>query len=178
MENVFDLLDKIFNLLKTQNLEEIEIELKEKNKKFKINLKRNYHTNFPNVSFSNPNFSDYSQVATLQQKQEKYNQISQEHNAQETSQKLDETKQETNTNPLGNLVIKAPISGNFYLYPFPGADPFIQEGQQISKGQIICIIESMKVLNEIESPYNGKVKKILVENSKFVKENDPLIVLE
>ncbi|MFN3478597.1 MAG: acetyl-CoA carboxylase biotin carboxyl carrier protein [bacterium] len=48
----------------------------------------------------------------------------------------------------------------------------------MEKGQILCIIESMKVLNEIESPYNGKVKKILVENSKFVKENDPLVLLE
>lgn len=178
MENIFNLLDKIFNLVKIQNLEEIEIELKEKDKKFKINLKRNYYTDFSNVNFSNTNFSNYFQLATLQQEKEKYNQISQERNAQETFQEFNETKQETNIDILGNLVIKAPISGNFYLYPFPGADPFIQEGQQISKGQIICIIESMKVLNEIESPYNGKVKKILVENSKFVKENDPLVILE
>ncbi|MEN3014521.1 MAG: biotin/lipoyl-containing protein [bacterium] len=76
------------------------------------------------------------------------------------------------------VYIKAPISGNFYTSPFPGAEPFVTEGQTITKGQVVCIIESMKVLNEIESPYSGVVKKILVNNSSFVKEGDPIILLK
>ncbi|MFN3995114.1 MAG: acetyl-CoA carboxylase biotin carboxyl carrier protein [bacterium] len=177
MENIFNLLDKIFNLIKTKNLEEIEIELKEEDKKFKINLKRNYNpsfTNFPNFqqSITFPSsLSSYQESISHQEYQTK-------EEYKEYNQNLKESNIQENVDFSGSLVVRAPISGNFYLYPFPGADPFIQEGQQIEKGQIICIIESMKVLNEIESPYNGKVKKILVENSKFVKENDPLVLLE
>jgi len=61
-------------------------------------------------------------------------------------------------------VIKSPLVGTFYRAPSPGAPPFVEEGDTVSKGQVLCIIEALKVMNEIESDINGRVVKIL-ENS-------------
>ncbi|MDD5492615.1 MAG: acetyl-CoA carboxylase biotin carboxyl carrier protein [bacterium] len=79
--------------------------------------------------------------------------------------------------PAGAVKVNAPLGGVFYRSPAPGAASFISEGDEIKKGQTICIIEAMKMMNEIQSETSGKVIKILVENGKRVESNQPLILV-
>lgn len=74
-------------------------------------------------------------------------------------------------------VVKSPIVGTFYRSPSPDDDPFIQVGDQVEKGQTLCIVEAMKIMNEIESEYSGEVKKILVEDAEAVEFEQPLFVI-
>lgn len=79
--------------------------------------------------------------------------------------------------PAGHQ-LKSPMVGTLYRAPSPGAPPFVEVGQAVSKGQTLCIIEAMKLLNEIESDVAGTVKAILVENGQPVEYGQPLFVIE
>ena len=74
--------------------------------------------------------------------------------------------------------IKSPIVGTFYRAPAPDADSYAQVGDVISVGSVLCIVEAMKLMNEIESDANGKIVKILVENGKPVEYNQPLFLIQ
>ena len=74
--------------------------------------------------------------------------------------------------------LKSPMVGTFYRAPSPGAPPFVEVGQQVTKGQTLCIIEAMKLLNEIESDASGTVRAILVENGQPVEYGQPLFTIE
>lgn len=78
--------------------------------------------------------------------------------------------------PQGH-VVTSPMVGTFYRAPSPGADPFVQVGDTVKEGQTLCIIEAMKLLNEIESDTAGVVKEILVENGQAVEYGQPLYVI-
>jgi acetyl-CoA carboxylase biotin carboxyl carrier protein len=79
--------------------------------------------------------------------------------------------------PAGHT-LKSPMVGTFYRSPSPGAPSFVEVGQAVTKGQTLCIIEAMKLLNEIESDKAGVVKAILVENGQPVEYGQPLFVIE
>ena len=74
-------------------------------------------------------------------------------------------------------VVKAPMVGTFYRSPNPGAAPFIEVGQSVKEGDPLCIIEAMKLLNEIEADKSGVIKEILVENGDPVEYGQPLFVI-
>jgi acetyl-CoA carboxylase biotin carboxyl carrier protein len=74
-------------------------------------------------------------------------------------------------------VVTSPMVGTFYRAPSPGADPFVQIGDTVKEGQTICIIEAMKLLNEIETDKSGVIKEILVENGQAVEYGQPLFVI-
>lgn len=74
-------------------------------------------------------------------------------------------------------VIRSPMVGTFYRAPAPGAKPFVELGQAVKAGETICIIEAMKLLNEIESDCDGVIKAILVENGQPVEYGEPLFVI-
>jgi acetyl-CoA carboxylase biotin carboxyl carrier protein len=76
----------------------------------------------------------------------------------------------------GLFQIKSPIVGTFYRAPSPESDPFVEVGTHVSKGQTLCIVEAMKLMNEIESDVSGTVQKILIENAQPV-EFDQVIFL-
>ncbi len=78
--------------------------------------------------------------------------------------------------PAGH-VLKAPMVGTFYRAPSPGAEAFVQIGSVVKKGDTLCIIEAMKLLNEIESDADGVVKAILLENGEPVEFGEPLFVI-
>jgi acetyl-CoA carboxylase biotin carboxyl carrier protein len=78
--------------------------------------------------------------------------------------------------PQGH-VVTSPMVGTFYRAPSPGADPFVQVGDTVKEGQTLCIIEAMKLLNEIESDVAGVVKEILVDNGQAVEYGQPLFVV-
>ena len=75
-------------------------------------------------------------------------------------------------------LITSPFVGTFYRAPNPTADPFVKEGGTFEQGQAICIVEAMKLMNEIEAEFSGKVLEILVENGKPVEYGDPLFRVE
>ena len=78
-----------------------------------------------------------------------------------------------------NLIkIHAPMVGTFYRASGPDADPYVKEGDIVQPGRVLCIIEAMKLMNEIESEVSGKVVKILVENAQPVEYNQPLFLVE
>lgn len=78
-----------------------------------------------------------------------------------------------------NLVtVTSPMVGTFYRSPSPEAPPFVEEGSMVKKGQPLCIIEAMKIMNEIEAEVDGKVVSILVENGQPVEYGEPLILIE
>lgn len=78
----------------------------------------------------------------------------------------------------GLITIKSPMIGTFYRSPTPEADSFVKVGDTIAKGQILCIVEAMKLFNEIESDVEGKIVKILVENSQPVEYDTALFLVE
>ena len=81
--------------------------------------------------------------------------------------------------PLAASVsIEAPMVGTFYRASSPTAEPYVHEGDMVKEGQILCIIEAMKLMNEIESKAAGRVAKILVENGQPVEYGQPLFLLE
>jgi acetyl-CoA carboxylase biotin carboxyl carrier protein len=74
--------------------------------------------------------------------------------------------------------ILSPMVGTFYQAPSPGAKPFVTEGQHVNAGDTLCIIEAMKILNQIESDKSGVVKKIMVENGQPVEYNQPMFIID
>ena len=76
------------------------------------------------------------------------------------------------------IVIKSPMVGTFYRAPAPDADLFVEEGDKVSRGQVLCIIEAMKIMNEIESEHAGTVAQIHVENSAPVEYGQPIFSLK
>jgi acetyl-CoA carboxylase biotin carboxyl carrier protein len=78
----------------------------------------------------------------------------------------------------GCVEIRAPIVGTFYRAPAPDAPPYVKEGDRVEKGQVLCIIEAMKLMNEIESEVSGIVRKILVENGEPVEYGQPLFLIQ
>ncbi len=91
------------------------------------------------------------------------------------SQASSEKKQEEE---ITGKVVESPIVGTFYRSPSPDDDAFVSVGDQVEKGQTLCIVEAMKIMNEIESEYSGEVKKILVEDAEAVEFEQPLFVIE
>jgi len=79
--------------------------------------------------------------------------------------------------PPDGHVLKAPMVGTFYRSASPGAKAFVEVGQTVTKGETVCIIEAMKMLNEIEADRSGTIKTILVENGQPVEYGHPLIVI-
>jgi acetyl-CoA carboxylase biotin carboxyl carrier protein len=74
--------------------------------------------------------------------------------------------------------VNSPMVGTFYRSPSPGSKPFVEEGQTVAVGDTLCIIEAMKILNQIESDKAGTVKQILVENGQPVEYNEPLFIID
>ena len=74
-------------------------------------------------------------------------------------------------------VVKSPMVGSFYRCPSPGAKAFVEVGQSVNAGDTLCIIEAMKLLNEIEADYSGIIKAILVESGQAVEYGQPLFII-
>ena len=84
--------------------------------------------------------------------------------------------EETATEPSGKIV-KSPLVGTFYAAPAEDADPYVSVGDTVKKGQVMAIVEAMKLMNEIESDFDGTVEEILVENGQAVEYGQPLFRL-
>jgi acetyl-CoA carboxylase biotin carboxyl carrier protein len=76
------------------------------------------------------------------------------------------------------VTVEAPMVGTFYRASSPTADPYVQEGDVVKEGQVLCIIEAMKLMNEIESKVGGRIARILVENGHAVEYGQPLFLID
>ena len=88
-----------------------------------------------------------------------------------------EKKEKSLEGVSGNAII-SPMVGTFYRSPAPGAEVFVQEGQNIKAGDPVCIIEAMRMMNEVSSQFSGKVVRILVEDGAVVQKGDKLFIIE
>lgn len=75
-------------------------------------------------------------------------------------------------------ILRSPVVGTFYTSPSPDDRPFVKEGQKVSRGDVLCIVEAMKLMNEISSPVDGIIKRIFPENDEMVEFDGPLMEIE
>ncbi len=87
------------------------------------------------------------------------------------------TRPQEKPRPSGKQ-IKSPLVGTYYRAPSAGAKPFVSEGQQVKEGDVVCIVEAMKVMNEIKSPFSGTVTQILPADGDMVQYDDVLLIIE
>jgi len=85
---------------------------------------------------------------------------------------------EPEIDPNSLVTVTSPIVGTFYRSPSPDADSYVEEGDIVKKGQVLCIVEAMKLMNEIEAETDGKIHKILAETSKPVEYGQPLFLID
>lgn len=102
---------------------------------------------------------------------------------EETLSPKEEVEKEINNEktkePIENgKIVKSPMVGTFYLKPSPNSEPYVEVGKEVKKGDVLCIIEAMKLMNEIESEFDGVVKEILVKDEEPVEYGKPLFVIE
>ena len=144
-----DKVKEVIDILENSNVNEIEVTFWGR----KIRVVKNAS----NVISSTSSSSDLSQIKSpnVEEKNDK-------------SSTVDDTGKE----------VFSPMPGVFYSAQSPDKPPFVSEGDQVKIGQTLCIIESMKIMNEIESEQSGIIKKILVNNSDPVEFNQPLFIIE
>lgn len=96
-------------------------------------------------------------------------------NNEKEKQKIIESKTSNNEN---KKIVKAPMVGTFYLKPSPTSEAYVEIGKTVKKGDTLCIIEAMKLMNEIESEFDGKIIEICVKDGEAVEYGKPLFVIE
>ncbi len=96
----------------------------------------------------------------------------------QTSVPAQENTQQVQEETLDGNVVKSPLVGTFYNAPSPDAEPYVKVGDTVKKGQVLAIVEAMKLMNEIESEFDGTVEKILVSNEEVVEYGQPLFVIK
>ena len=90
----------------------------------------------------------------------------------------EETAEETKPKTIDGKSINSPMVGTFYSSPNPGADSFVKVGDKVSEGDVLCIIEAMKMMNEVKSDYNGVIKEILISDAEPVEYGEALFIIK
>ena len=147
-----DKLKEIIYILENSNVNEIEVSFW--GRKFRVVKKPNTIPEFP---------VQKSKSITLDTKNE---------NSTENKLQNDENRE-----IIGEELL-SPMPGTFYTSPTPDDPPFVIKGDKVKKGQILCIIEAMKIMNEIESEFDGEIIDVLVKNSEPVEYNQALFIIE
>jgi len=148
MEKKLDLeiISEIIRIFKESDIAKLELSTKD----FKIKLSKfGEFQAVPTISLNNPQPTQATQPTQEAPKVE--------------------VKEEKNIH-----IVKSPIVGTFYRAPAPGAKPFVEVGSKVKKGDVLCIIEAMKIMNEVKSDVDGVVEDILVENRQPVEYGQPL----
>jgi len=155
---------EIQNLIKFVHKSGVE-EVKIEKDNFKITIKTKANNTQQIIVDDTPQISISQSAPPIAQQ-------SNQTKTENTSEKLDK---EINDN---QIIIKSPIIGTFYRKPSPDKPNFVELGQDVKSGDIICVIEAMKLFNEIESDVSGKIVKILVDDQSPVEFDQPLFVID
>ena len=146
----YDEIKKLMDDMGNANIDELKIEFPEG---MKISMKKNPE----------------KEVIEVKQK-------SIENNIESTEKRIE--KQEENKCKEDYKIIKSPMVGTFYASPSPDKAPFVKVGDNIKKGQIVCIVEAMKLMNEIESEFDGKVIEVCIKDGDVVDYGKPLFKIK
>jgi acetyl-CoA carboxylase biotin carboxyl carrier protein len=155
----FKQIQELIRLVNDSNIGEVTIEQKD----FKITIRQKEEHITQVVSSSMPSVPVYSQLP------------------QQAAQPSLPAASGDNTQapvPSNTVTIKSPMIGTFYRKPSPDKPNFVEVGDEVSTGKVVCIIEAMKLFNEIESEVSGRIVKILVENASPVEYDQPLFIVE
>lgn len=159
----FKQIQELIKMVNDSNIGEVTIEQKE----FKLTVKQKEQQITQVVASPALQAPVYSQPQLMQQQQQ---------TAPAQGSAAEKPRQESA--PSNTVTIKSPMIGTFYRRPSPDKPIFVEEGDEVSPGQVVCIIEAMKLFNEIESEVKGKIVKILVEDSSPVEYDQPLFLVE
>lgn len=157
----------LLDLIAESEVNEVSIEEGD----FKIKVKKK-----PDVEQSAPQMPVQYQMPAQPQSVPQPQQQAAQPQAQKPGQKQESSGGDQGSEPSGD-VVKSPIVGTFYRAPSPDDDNFVNVGDTVEKGQTLCIVEAMKIMNEIESEYSGEIKKILVEDAEPVEYDQPLFII-
>lgn len=152
------LVKNILTLISESDVDEVSIEEGE----FKIKVKKRSESNVQTVQYQVP--AQHQPVSAPQPA------------VQSSEQAVSESKPAAK--PTDGEVVKSPIVGTFYEASSPDADPFVKVGDRVKKGQTLCIVEAMKIMNEIEAEFTGTIQKILAENGSPVEFDQPLFIIK
>ena len=118
---------------------------------------------------------EFSDGTKINAKKENENVVTTQVPVEVISDKTVEVKNANNTdNKEDGNIVKSPMVGTFYIKPSPTANPYVEIGKHVNKGDILCIIEAMKLMNEIESEYDGEIAEIYVKDGEAVEYGKPL----
>ena len=167
MKTDLNYIKKLIKLLESGNINELEIE--EEGTRLKLVKSRPADNAVPQfISYTQPHAAPASGGGSAAAVT----------HSDESPVKSEEKSPGTSSSGKELIEVRSPIVGTFYRAPSPNADPYVQVGQQVSKGSILCIVEAMKLMNEIECEYEGKIVKIMAENSQPVEYNQVLFLIE
>jgi acetyl-CoA carboxylase biotin carboxyl carrier protein len=150
----FKIIKRLISLMEKSEMSEIEVE----EEGFRVRLSKHQPVTPTTVTPIIPVSSQQSQIPTTDEVSLKKSTVLTENETMET--------------------VTSPMVGTYYNSPSPGASLYAEEGDEVTQGQILCIIEAMKVMNEIESPYNGKIISALVENAQPVEYGEALFLIK
>lgn len=155
-------LKKLIKILDSSNISEFEVQ--EEGSRLRLSKPKN------KIAMASQPF-DISSMNFIPAVQQQGTEVKSEQNIQELP--LTETLKNSKL-----VEVNSPMVGTFYRSPSPDADAYVSVGKSVSEGSVLCIIEAMKLMNEIESEVSGKIIKILVENAQPVEYNQPLFLIE
>jgi len=153
------LVKNLLDLISKSDVNEVSIEEGD----FKIKVKKQSEMPAANLQYSMPAQQQISPQAKPAQ--------------QSAAQTETSAKTESSSQPDGE-VVKSPIVGTFYEAPSPDSDAFIKVGDKVSAGDTLCIIEAMKIMNEIDAEFSGTVEKIIVDDGQPVEFDQPLFIIK
>lgn len=155
------LVKNILTLISESDVDEVSIEEGD----FKIKVKKKSESNLQTVQYQMP---AYQQPAPAAQPA-----------SPATAKSDSETKTDVGSEENADgEVVKSPIVGTFYEAASPDADPFVKVGDHVKKGQTLCIVEAMKIMNEIEAEFSGTIQKIVAQNGTPVEFDQPLFIIK
>jgi acetyl-CoA carboxylase biotin carboxyl carrier protein len=160
----FKQIQELIKLVNESNLGEVSIEQKD----FKITIKQKEEHITQMVATSFP---------ASQQMQLPQQSVPQALPQQSSASASPADKQQTSAS-ANTVTIKSPMIGTFYRRPAPDKPNFVSEGEEVAVGKVVCVIEAMKLFNEIESEVSGRIVKVLVEDSSPVEYDQPLFLVE
>lgn len=138
------------------------------------------NSNLSSLDISLPDGIKINIKKDIEKNVKEYNESNKKINIKNENNQIDFTVQNNKQeNEIENKnILKSPMVGTFYLKPSPTSAPYVEIGKEVKKGDTLCIIEAMKLMNEIESEYDGKIAKILVKDGEPVEYGTQLFVIE
>jgi len=172
-------LERIFELMEKHEVAELEWERSGERLKLKTRYAGQEHISMPASSLTAHSYPTYRSPQEVNYVAERGHPPVSQQNAPVAPESVPAAGASKSATANGNQKqVVSPFVGTFYRAPSPDSDFYVKEGQTVKRGDVLCIIEAMKLMNEIEAEFPGKVVSVLVENGQPVEFGEPLFVIE